>query len=54
MSGLISLFIDKFCNIFQKVAIRLAMQATAFDQQAAQSLGVSVNKYFRQLGEFST
>jgi len=47
MSGLISLFIMiSFAIFFKKSRLGLAMRATAFDQQAAQSLGVSVKQVF--------
>ena len=44
MSGLISIFIMiSFALFFKKSKLGLAMRATAFDQQAAQSLGVSIS-----------
>ena len=47
MSGLISLLIMiSFAIFFKKSRLGLAMRATAFDQQAAQSLGVSVKQVF--------
>ena len=47
MSALISLFIMiSFAIFFKKSRLGLAMRATAFDQQAAQSLGVSVKEVF--------
>tara|TARA_Y100001935_G_scaffold247529_1_gene243546 strand:- start:304 stop:1197 length:894 start_codon:yes stop_codon:yes gene_type:complete len=47
MSGLISIFIMiSFAIFFKKSRLGLAMRATAFDQQAAQSLGVSVKEVF--------
>ncbi len=47
MSGLISLFIMvSFAIFFKHSRLGLAMRATAFDQQAAQSLGVSVKEVF--------
>ena len=47
MSGLISLLIMiSFAVFFKKSRLGLAMRATAFDQQAAQSLGVSVKQVF--------
>ena len=47
MSGLISLLIMISFAIFFKISrLGLAMRATAFDQQAAQSLGVSVKQVF--------
>ena len=46
MSGLISLLIMiSFAIFFKKSRLGLAMRATAFDQQAAQSLGVSVKQF---------
>ena len=45
MSGLISIFIMiSFAIFFKKSKLGLAMRATAFDQQASQSLGVSVKE----------
>lgn len=47
MSGLISIFIMiSFAIFFKKSKLGLAMRATAFDQQASQSLGVSVKEVF--------
>lgn len=47
MSGLISIFIMVcFAVFFKKSKLGLAMRATAFDQQASQSLGVSVKEVF--------
>ena len=47
MSGLISIFIMiSFALFFKKSKLGLAMRATAFDQQAAQSLGVSIKQVF--------
>ena len=47
MSGLISIFIlISFALFFKKSKLGLAMRATAFDQQAAQSLGVSIKQVF--------
>ena len=47
MSGLISFFIMISFAVFFKISrLGLAMRATAFDQQAAQSLGVSVKQVF--------
>ena len=47
MSGLISIFIMiSFALFFKKSRLGLAMSATAFDQQAAQSLGVSIKQVF--------
>ena len=47
MSGLISIFIMiSFALFFKKSRLGLAMRATAFDQQAAQSLGVSIKQVF--------
>ena len=47
MSGLISIFIMGSFALFFKVSrLGLAMRATAFDQQAAQSLGVSIKQVF--------
>ena len=47
MSGLISIFIMISFALFFKVSrLGLAMRATAFDQQAAQSLGVSIKQVF--------
>ena len=47
MSGLNKLFIMiSFAIFFKKSRLGLAMRATAFDQQAAQSLGVSVKQVF--------
>tara|TARA_B100001027_G_scaffold129053_1_gene89215 strand:- start:273 stop:1166 length:894 start_codon:yes stop_codon:yes gene_type:complete len=47
MSGLISIFIMiSFAVFFKKSKLGLAMRATAFDQQAAQSLGVSIKQVF--------
>lgn len=47
MSGLISIFIMvSFAVFFKKSKLGLAMRATAFDQQASQSLGVSVKEVF--------
>ena len=47
MSGLISIFIMiSFDLFFKKSRLGLAMRATAFDQQAAQSLGVSIKQVF--------
>ena len=47
MSGLISIFIMiSFALFFKNSKLGLAMRATAFDQQAAQSLGVSIKQVF--------
>ena len=47
MSGLISIFIMiSFALFFKKSKLGLAMRATAYDQQAAQSLGVSIKQVF--------
>ena len=47
MSGLISIFLMiSFALFFKKSKLGLAMRATAFDQQAAQSLGVSIKQVF--------
>ena len=47
MSGLISICIMiSFALFFKKSKLGLAMRATAFDQQAAQSLGVSIKQVF--------
>ena len=47
MSGLISfLIMISFAIFFKTSRLGLAMRATAFDQQAAQSLGVSVKQVF--------
>ena len=47
MSGLITIFIMiSFALFFKKSKLGLAMRATAFDQQAAQSLGVSIKQVF--------
>ena len=47
MSGLISIFIMiSFALFFKKSKLGLAMRATAFAQQAAQSLGVSIKQVF--------
>tara|TARA_B100000579_G_C22585946_1_gene735759 strand:+ start:96 stop:695 length:600 start_codon:yes stop_codon:yes gene_type:complete len=47
MSGLISILIMiSFALFFKKSRLGLAMRATAFDQQAAQSLGVSIKQVF--------
>jgi branched-chain amino acid transport system permease protein len=47
MSGLISILIMiSFALFFKKSKLGLAMRATAFDQQAAQSLGVSIKQVF--------
>lgn len=47
MSGLISIFIMiSFAIFFKKSKLGLAMRATAYDQQASQSLGVSVKEVF--------
>ncbi len=47
MSGIISIFIMGSFALFFKVSrLGLAMRATAFDQQAAQSLGVSIKQVF--------
>ncbi len=47
MSGFISIFIMiSFAIFFKKSRLGLAMRATAFDQQAAQSLGVSIKQVF--------
>ena len=47
MSGFISIFIMlSFALFFKKSKLGLAMRATAFDQQAAQSLGVSIKQVF--------
>ena len=47
MSGLISIFIMiSFALFFKKSKLGLAMRATAVDQQAAQSLGVSIKQVF--------
>ena len=47
MSGLISIFIMVSFALFFKISrLGLAMRATAFDQQAAQSLGVSIKQVF--------
>ena len=47
MSGLISIIIMiSFALFFKKSKLGLAMRATAFDQQAAQSLGVSIKQVF--------
>ena len=47
MSGLISFFIMiSFAIFFKKSRLGLAMRATAFDQQASQSLGVSIKQVF--------
>jgi len=47
MSGLISIFIMISFALFFKISkLGLAMRATAFDQQAAQSLGVSIKQVF--------
>jgi branched-chain amino acid transport system permease protein len=47
MSGLISILImASFALFFKKSRLGLAMRATAFDQQAAQSLGVSIKQVF--------
>ena len=51
MSGLISIFIMiSFALFFKKSKLGLAMRATAFDQQAAQSLGVSIKSFCRCMG----
>ena len=47
MSGFISFFIMiSFAIFFKKSRLGLAMRATAFDQQASQSLGVSIKQVF--------
>ena len=47
MSGFISILIMvSFALFFKKSRLGLAMRATAFDQQAAQSLGVSIKQVF--------
>ena len=47
MSGLISILIMvSFALFFKKSRLGLAMRATAFDKQAAQSLGVSIKQVF--------
>ena len=46
-SGLISIIIMLgFALFFKKSSLGLAMRATAFDQQAAQSMGVSIKQVF--------